>query len=121
MTALITTPKAEPDATRRLLDSERRSRRKKAYERPGMLSYALLAAFFAGSAFPLWWSFVIGSRQSSDTNLVPPAILPGPNFLTKAAEVFETVPFWQALARSEERRVGKECELKCRSRWSPYH
>ena len=25
------------------------------------------------------------------------------------------------LARSEERRVGKECELKCRSRWSPYH
>ena len=24
-------------------------------------------------------------------------------------------------ARSEERRVGKECELKCRSRWSPYH
>ena len=23
--------------------------------------------------------------------------------------------------RSEERRVGKECELKCRSRWSPYH
>src|SRR5213078_570562 len=23
--------------------------------------------------------------------------------------------------RSEERRVGKECELKCRFRWSPYH
>ena len=27
----------------------------------------------------------------------------------------------QVAARSEERRVGKECELKCRSRWSPYH
>ena len=26
-----------------------------------------------------------------------------------------------AAERSEERRVGKECELKCRSRWSPYH
>src|SRR2546427_1660956 len=26
-------------------------------------------------------------------------------------------PLWQVLARSEERRVGKEC----RSRWSPYH
>jgi O-acetylhomoserine (thiol)-lyase len=25
------------------------------------------------------------------------------------------------IARSEERRVGKECELQCRSRWSPYH
>src|SRR3546814_18027361 len=26
-----------------------------------------------------------------------------------------------AFARSEERRVGKECVSKCRSRWSPYH
>ena len=23
--------------------------------------------------------------------------------------------------RSEERRVGKECDTGCRSRWSPYH
>src|SRR3546814_17056472 len=32
---------------------------------------------------------------------------------------------WQAWSvldtRSEERRVGKECVSKCRSRWSPYH
>src|SRR3546814_2269938 len=27
----------------------------------------------------------------------------------------------QALQRSEERRVGKECVSTCRSRWSPYH
>ena len=25
------------------------------------------------------------------------------------------------VGRSEERRVGKECSLPCRSRWSPYH
>src|SRR3546814_16889339 len=25
------------------------------------------------------------------------------------------------IGRSEERRVGKECVSKCRSRWSPYH
>ena len=25
------------------------------------------------------------------------------------------------VARSEERRVGKECRIGCRSRWSPYH
>ena len=25
------------------------------------------------------------------------------------------------LVRSEERRVGKECRIRCRSRWSPYH
>src|SRR3546814_9304109 len=29
----------------------------------------------------------------------------------------DTPPF----ARSEERRVGKECVGTCRSRWSPYH
>src|SRR3546814_12168197 len=29
------------------------------------------------------------------------------------------LPF--ALARSEERRVGKECVSTCSSRWSPYH
>src|SRR3546814_20204061 len=27
----------------------------------------------------------------------------------------------RSLARSEERRVGKECVSTCRSRWSPYH
>src|SRR3546814_12416605 len=26
-----------------------------------------------------------------------------------------------AIQRSEERRVGKECVSTCRSRWSPYH
>ena len=32
---------------------------------------------------------------------------------------------WKSTARccgrSEERRVGKECKCRCRSRWSPYH
>src|SRR3546814_13230872 len=27
----------------------------------------------------------------------------------------------EAVMRSEERRVGKECVSTCRSRWSPYH
>src|SRR3546814_12096830 len=29
--------------------------------------------------------------------------------------------FARALRRSEERRVGKECDSTCRSRWSPEH
>src|SRR5881409_1258865 len=29
--------------------------------------------------------------------------------------------FFSVENRSEERRVGKECSLTCRSRWSPYH
>src|SRR3546814_13380057 len=32
---------------------------------------------------------------------------------------FEATNKW--LTRSEERRVGKECVSKCRSRWSPAH
>src|SRR3546814_1528056 len=32
---------------------------------------------------------------------------------------FDWTRWW--LARSEERRVGKECVSTCRSRWSPYH
>ena len=31
------------------------------------------------------------------------------------------LPRGEALERSEERRVGKECAGLCRSRWSPYH
>ena len=31
--------------------------------------------------------------------------------------VFSALP----AERSEERRVGKECSVTCRSRWSPYH
>src|SRR3546814_20569860 len=32
-----------------------------------------------------------------------------------------TVPKRAYAGRSEERRVGKECVSKCRSRWSPNH
>ena len=36
-------------------------------------------------------------------------------------KLFTLVPVGQGPGRSEERRVGKECRLTCRSRWSPYH
>ena len=43
-------------------------------------------------------------------------------------DAFHSLPAtWQSIdllvnnARSEERRVGKECSEPCRSRWSPYH
>src|SRR3546814_20017936 len=42
---------------------------------------------------------------------------------TSGAFVFNVVPVGDAIiqfARSEERRVGKECVSTCRSRWSPY-
>ncbi|CAN5166261.1 carbohydrate ABC transporter permease [soil metagenome] len=76
------------------------AKRRRSYDRPKPLSYLLLIAFFAGSAFPLWWSFVIGSRQASDINLVPPALIPGPNFLENVAKAFATVDFTKALVNS---------------------
>ena len=36
-------------------------------------------------------------------------------------EVEASVNDLRARIRSEERRVGKECSVTCRSRWSPYH
>jgi hypothetical protein len=33
-------------------------------------------------------------------------------------KLFTTISYQN---RSEERRVGKECCVRCRSRWSPYH
>src|SRR3546814_16635458 len=38
-----------------------------------------------------------------------------------ALRTFESVGVDLLLARSEERRVGKECVSTCRSRWSPNH
>ena len=35
--------------------------------------------------------------------------------------IFQTLEGHLRSIRSEERRVGKECRMPCRSRWSPYH
>src|SRR3546814_11658222 len=37
------------------------------------------------------------------------------------ASLLEKLVAYEAVHRSEERRVGKECVSTCRSRWSPYH
>ena len=36
-------------------------------------------------------------------------------------EQYSHEPYLAVVRRSEERRVGKECQSVCRSRWSPYH
>ena len=44
--------------------------------------------------------------------------------LSEACRIFAEkmlAPEHDTTVRSEERRVGKECSLLCRSRWSPYH
>src|SRR5881296_473829 len=44
-----------------------------------------------------------------------------PTATVSALAVVEAGAVIGAHARSEERRVGKECTATCRSRWSPYH
>ena len=41
--------------------------------------------------------------------------------LLSACTVEDAFHFGWPRGRSEERRVGKECPVLCRSRWSPYH
>ena len=49
--------------------------------------------------------------------VVPPTWTPE----EQAQREAETRKKRESEQRSEERRVGKECRLLCRSRWSPYH
>ena len=67
--------------------------------RPGFLTYGLLAAFVIGGAYPLWWSFVVGSG-TNQTRAETLPLLPGGNFLANAAKVLDAIPFWLALGNS---------------------
>ncbi|ASO21344.1 cellobiose transport system permease protein [Actinoalloteichus hoggarensis] len=68
--------------------------------KPGFLTYGLLIAFILGSIFPLYWSFLVASRDSSFTAQQLPPLWPGGNFFANAARVFDTAPFWRALGNS---------------------
>ncbi|MEW2507477.1 MULTISPECIES: carbohydrate ABC transporter permease [unclassified Amycolatopsis] len=68
--------------------------------KPRKATYWVLAVFVLGSLFPFYWSFLVASRGNGMlTERVPP-LLPGGNFFANAARVFDTVPFWKALANS---------------------
>ena len=80
-----------------------RPRKRKAMgmdRRPGFLTYGILIALLAGGAYPLWWSFVVGSSPTSVLSQDWPPLLPGGQFWKNVAEVFDTIPFWQALLNS---------------------
>lgn len=68
--------------------------------RPGFLVYGLLAAFVLGSTFPLYWSFLSGSRTQAEMSSSSPPLLPGGHFLDNASRVLDTVPFWKAMGNS---------------------
>ncbi|REJ05724.1 carbohydrate ABC transporter permease [Microbacterium bovistercoris] len=67
--------------------------------RPGFLTYGLLAAFLIGSVYPMWWSVVVASGDNSTRGQTLP-LIPGGNFFSNAAKVFDAIPFWLALGNS---------------------
>lgn len=68
--------------------------------KPGLLTYGLLGAYVLGSAFPLYWQALVGSHHSAVAFDSTPPLLPGGNFFSNAARVFDEVAFWKALFNS---------------------
>jgi cellobiose transport system permease protein len=68
--------------------------------RPGLWVYIALGVVFVSAAFPLYWSFVIGSGDSSSLRKRP--LLPAGNFIDNATAVMtnEAVNFFPALWNS---------------------
>jgi cellobiose transport system permease protein len=62
--------------------------------------YAFLVVVLLASVFPLWWSFLIGSKDASAINAGQVPLLPGGNFFANAKTVLDTVPFWTAFRNS---------------------
>lgn len=60
-------------------------------------SYLLLGFMGFVSLFPFYWMFVVASSGSDEISKIPPSIVPGPRFLKVMADVYEAVPFNQAL------------------------
>src|SRR3546814_18662135 len=73
------------------------------------------------------WSSDVCSSDLRWTSIVPSALKRGspsnlsPVSLRNSVSGRRNLRWSGRVARSEERRVGKECVSTCRSRWSPYH
>ena len=62
-----------------------------------------------------------GYDDTSADMFQPAKVGPVVEFLAELATDGTALELGIGTERSEERRVGKECRLTCRSRWSPYH
>ncbi|WP_405112886.1 carbohydrate ABC transporter permease [Micromonospora sp. NBC_01405] len=54
----------------------------------GVWTYLLLATTILLSAFPLYWMFVIATSNDEALAKIPPAVVPGDQFMTNLDEVF---------------------------------
>ncbi|WP_103342868.1 carbohydrate ABC transporter permease [Amycolatopsis sp. CA-126428] len=63
-------------------------------------TYAALIAILAGSAFPVYWSFVVSSQTTEAVGSVPPVLVPGGHLFENIARVFDQTDFALALGNS---------------------
>jgi cellobiose transport system permease protein len=75
-------------------------RRRRLIKGPGVPTYIVLGIMLIVAAFPFYWMFVVASQSTEAINDIPPALVPGQNFLYHVGEVFARVPFDRALFNS---------------------
>lgn len=83
----------------RVADGRRRGSAGRRLRRPGFLTYGFLGAVILGSLFPLYWSLLVGSHDSTVLSRGVP-LVPGGNFLANATKVMDSIPFWKAMGNS---------------------
>ena len=95
------TPPRAPAPTARARRARRRAKALTS-NKPTVLGYVFLIVVILSALFPLYWSFLIGSGDSTTINRQDIDWLPGGNFLSNAAQVIQnpSVNFWKALANS---------------------
>ena len=59
----------------------------------GPFTYALLVVVMLASVFPLYYSFLIASKDNSALGDAVPSLVPGGNLFENLARVFDTVDF----------------------------
>ncbi|WP_326566089.1 carbohydrate ABC transporter permease [Amycolatopsis rhabdoformis] len=68
--------------------------------RAGAWVYVVLVGVVGASVFPLYWSFVISTRDNAAIGETSPLLLPGGHLFENVRRVFATVDFWLAIGNS---------------------
>jgi cellobiose transport system permease protein len=80
----------------------RRQRRRGVANRPGWVTYVILGLVIAVSAYPLYYSFLLGSSDAATIARDPvPSLIPQGNFTENVTRVISSdIKFWRALGNS---------------------
>ena len=97
-------------------------------DKPDLVGYSLGGgvAFFTAVKYPDKVGKLVMAAAHIRRDAIPPEMLGQQAQVSSATvEFMKGTPMYElyqrVAPRSEERRVGKECWITCRSRWSPYH